>query len=44
MVDYDVIVVGAGTAGTTAAYTLSKKGCSVLLIDRKSREMIGDKT
>jgi digeranylgeranylglycerophospholipid reductase len=44
VVDYDVIVVGAGTAGTTAAYTLGKKGHSILLIDRKSREKIGDKT
>jgi digeranylgeranylglycerophospholipid reductase len=42
--DYDVIVCGAGTAGTTAAFTIAKKGHSVLLIDRKKKERIGDKT
>jgi digeranylgeranylglycerophospholipid reductase len=44
MPDYDVIVCGAGTAGTTTAFTIAKRGCSVLLIDKKSREKIGDKT
>ena len=44
MADYDVIIVGAGTAGTTTAYTLGKKGHSVLLIDRKSKDKIGEKT
>ena len=30
MVDYDVIVAGAGTGGATTAYTLAKKGKTVL--------------
>ncbi|MFW9793884.1 MAG: geranylgeranyl reductase family protein, partial [Candidatus Thorarchaeota archaeon] len=44
MVDYDVIVAGAGTGGATTAYTLAKRGRSVLLIDRKERSNIGNKT
>jgi len=31
---HDVIVVGAGPAGATAATTLAQKGCDVLLLDR----------
>ena len=31
---YDVIVVGAGPAGSTAAKILSEKGHSVLLIEK----------
>ena len=31
---YDVIVVGAGPAGSTAARLLSQRGASVLLLDR----------
>lgn len=34
---YDAIVVGAGPAGSMAAYTIAKEGMSVLLIDRKNR-------
>jgi digeranylgeranylglycerophospholipid reductase len=44
MVDYDVIVAGAGTGGATTAYALAKRGHSVLLIDRKERDNIGNKT
>ncbi|MHA3963251.1 MAG: geranylgeranyl reductase family protein [Candidatus Thorarchaeota archaeon SMTZ1-45] len=44
MTDYDVIVAGAGTGGATTAYTLAKRGHSVLLIDRKERNNIGNKT
>ncbi|MFX0107860.1 MAG: geranylgeranyl reductase family protein [Candidatus Hodarchaeota archaeon] len=44
MTDYDVIIAGAGTGGATTAYTLAKRGHSVLLIDRKERDVIGDKT
>ncbi|MFW9976020.1 MAG: geranylgeranyl reductase family protein [Candidatus Thorarchaeota archaeon] len=44
MADYDVIVAGAGTGGATTAYTLAKRGHSVLLIDRKERDNIGNKT
>ncbi len=31
---FDVIVVGAGPAGSSAAYTLAKKGFKVLLVER----------
>ncbi len=44
MVDYDVIVAGSGTGGATTAYTIAKRGLSVLLIDRKSKDQIGNKT
>lgn len=33
--DYDVIVVGAGPAGSAAACFSAKEGCRVLLIDKK---------
>ncbi len=32
---YDVVIVGAGPAGSTAAYVLSQKGYNVLLLDKK---------
>ena len=35
MENYDVIVVGAGPAGSMAAKTLAEKGRSVLLVERK---------
>jgi geranylgeranyl reductase family protein len=44
MVDYDVIIAGAGTGGAITALTLAKKGHSVLVLDRKSRDTIGLKT
>ncbi|MHA1934624.1 MAG: geranylgeranyl reductase family protein [Candidatus Thorarchaeota archaeon] len=44
MTDYDVVVAGAGTGGATTAYALAKKGHSVLLVDRKERDLIGHKT
>ncbi|NWF97100.1 MAG: NAD(P)/FAD-dependent oxidoreductase [Candidatus Thorarchaeota archaeon] len=44
MRDYDVVVAGAGTAGAVTAYTLAKRGHQVLLVDRKQKERIGDKT
>jgi phytoene dehydrogenase-like protein len=34
MQNYDVIVIGAGNAGLTAAATLSQKGLNVLLLER----------
>ncbi len=40
---FDVIVVGAGTGGTTAARFTAKKGLDVCLIDRNQRAKIGDK-
>ncbi|MHA1928022.1 MAG: geranylgeranyl reductase family protein, partial [Candidatus Thorarchaeota archaeon] len=44
MVDYDVIIAGSGTGGATTAYTIAKRGHSVLLVDRKSKDQIGNKT
>ncbi|HLQ29761.1 MAG TPA: geranylgeranyl reductase family protein [Ktedonobacteraceae bacterium] len=32
--DYDVLVVGAGPAGSSAAYHLARRGADVLLVDR----------
>ena len=43
MVDFDIIIVGAGTGGTTAARFAAQKGLDVCLIDSKPREKIGDK-
>jgi len=41
---FDLVVVGAGTAGTLAAYAAKKAGLKkVLLVDRKAREYIGRK-
>ncbi|MCP8315956.1 MAG: geranylgeranyl reductase family protein [archaeon] len=40
---YDVIVVGAGIAGCTAASLLAKKGFKVCLIDAKRAEDVGEK-
>jgi digeranylgeranylglycerophospholipid reductase len=40
---YDAIVVGAGTAGSMTAKTLAKAGLDVCLIDRKTRDDIGEK-
>ncbi len=34
MADYDAIVVGAGLAGSTAAYCMAKAGLSVLMLER----------
>jgi len=39
----DLIVVGAGTAGCSAALTARKAGLSVLVLDRKPFEKIGHK-
>lgn len=40
---FDVIVVGAGTAGCLAAKTIADAGLEVCLIDRKKKEEIGNK-
>ena len=40
---FDIIVIGAGTAGTTAARFAAKRGLEVCLVDRKPRNQIGDK-
>ena len=33
--DYDLVVVGAGPAGSSAAYSASKNGCKVALIEKE---------
>jgi len=43
MEKFDVLVVGAGTAGCTAAMTAAEKGLNTCLIDRKQRLEIGKK-
>ena len=40
---FDVIVVGAGTGGSTAARFAAEKGLNVCLIDSKDRKEIGNK-
>ena len=40
---YDVIVVGGGPAGVSAALSCRRKNLDVLLIDKKKQDMIGDK-
>ena len=40
---FDVIVVGAGTAGCLAAETTAEAGLKVCLMERKGREEIGEK-
>ncbi len=43
MEKYDVIVVGAGTAGCLAAKTVAEQGLKVCLVEKKKREEIGEK-
>jgi geranylgeranyl reductase family protein len=40
---YDVIVIGAGTGGATAARILASSGFEVCLIDQKNKKKIGEK-
>ncbi len=44
MEKYDVVVIGAGTAGTFAAKTVAEAGLNVCMIESKEREKIGEKT
>ncbi len=32
--DYDVIIIGGGPAGATAAFTLATQGCTALLLEK----------
>ncbi|MEM0313050.1 MAG: NAD(P)/FAD-dependent oxidoreductase [Candidatus Bathyarchaeia archaeon] len=41
--EYDVVVVGAGTAGCLAAKTAAEAGLKVCLVERKERKDIGHK-
>ncbi|MHA2053901.1 MAG: geranylgeranyl reductase family protein [Candidatus Hodarchaeales archaeon] len=43
MTNYDVIITGAGTAGSMAAAALANKGLKVGLFDRQPKEKIGVK-
>ncbi len=40
---YDLIIVGAGTGGCSAAITAAQKGLSVCIVDYKEEKDIGDK-
>jgi geranylgeranyl reductase family protein len=40
---YDVVVVGAGTAGCLAAKTVAESGLKVCMIEKKPRNQIGEK-
>ncbi|MHA2010028.1 MAG: geranylgeranyl reductase family protein [Promethearchaeota archaeon] len=40
---FDIVVVGAGTGGTTAARFAAANGLSVCLVDRKPKDEIGNK-
>lgn len=40
---YDIVIVGAGSAGCSAAFTAAKRNFNVCLIDAKPRERVGDK-
>jgi len=41
--EFDVVVVGAGTAGCLAAKTTAEAGLKVCVVERKKREEIGEK-
>jgi geranylgeranyl reductase family protein len=41
--EFDVLVVGAGTAGCLAAKTTAEAGLRVCLVERKKREEVGEK-
>ena len=38
---YDVVIVGAGTAGVYIGWLMAKKGFSILIIDKDKREEVG---
>jgi flavin-dependent dehydrogenase len=40
---YDVVIVGAGTAGCLAAKTAAEAGLKVCIVERKNRREIGEK-
>jgi len=43
MEKFDVIVVGAGTAGCLAAKTVAESGLKVCLVEKNNREAVGEK-
>lgn len=40
---YDIIIIGSGVAGLTAAWLISKQGYRVAIVERKPRNKIGDR-
>jgi len=42
--DHDVIIVGGGPAGVSCAIAVAQKGYDVVILDKKRRNKIGDKT
>ena len=40
---HDVIIVGAGTAGLSLGYLLAKENIDVAIVERRRRDLIGDK-
>ena len=40
---FDIIVIGSGTGGTTAARFAAEKGLEVCLLDSKEKNEVGDK-
>ena len=43
MYDYDVCVVGGGPSGVITAYSVAKAGYKCIILDKKPRDLIGDK-
>ncbi|MCE7735194.1 MAG: NAD(P)/FAD-dependent oxidoreductase [Candidatus Heimdallarchaeota archaeon] len=41
--DYDVCVVGGGPSGVICAYAIAKAGYTCIILDKKPRDLIGDK-
>lgn len=40
--DFDIVIVGGGMGGATAAFALSRKGYSVLLIEKGSADLLNE--
>lgn len=43
MKNYDIIIVGAATAGSYFARRMAERGASVLVLDSKTEEKVGTK-
>ncbi|MHA2098576.1 MAG: NAD(P)/FAD-dependent oxidoreductase [Candidatus Kariarchaeaceae archaeon] len=43
MYDYDVCIVGGGPSGVICGYAIAKAGYKCIILDKKPRELIGDK-
>jgi len=40
LIEFDVVIIGAGLSGSSAAFNLSKKGYSVLIIEKENSQDI----